>query len=104
MRNTSYQSLAENCDPIVDREVAPGDLLIAYNERGSAGVAYVVMNMMVNDAREKLYVVATGCSEACDFHIPLFNDNRNYPWITVERIKALGSDMAYSGFFRLKIK
>jgi len=94
----------KNCDSIKDNEIAPGDLFIAHDEKGRTGSVYVVINMLVNDEGKKLYIVATGCSEACDFHIPLFNNNRNYPWITVERIRSLGSGMARSGFFRFRIK
>jgi len=104
MRNTSYRSLAENCDSVAEGEVAPGDLFIAHDEKGRTGCVYVVVHMLVNDASERLYAVATGCSEACDFHIPLFNNNRNYPWVNLERIKALGSDQPYSGFFRFRIQ
>ncbi len=104
MKNTTYGSLAENCDSIRDSEVAPGDLFITCDEKGRTGAVYVVLNMVVNDTGHRLYVVATGCSDACDFHIPLFNHDRNYPWITLERIKKLGSDMTRSGFFRFKVK
>lgn len=104
MRNTSYLSLAENCDSINDNEIAPGDLFIAHDEKGRTGSVYVVINMLVNDEGKKLYIVATGCSEACDFHVPLFNNNRNYPWITVEGIRSLDSGMARSSFFRFRIK
>jgi len=104
MRNTSYPSLAENCDSITENEVAPSDLFIAHDEKGKSGSVYVILNMLVNEAGKKLFMVATGCPEACDFHIPLFNNNRDYPWITSKHIKALGADMPHSGFFRFRVK
>jgi hypothetical protein len=60
--------------------------------------------MLVNEDGEKLFAVATGCPEACDFHVPLLNNNRDYPWITSKRIKALGADMPHSGYFRFRVK
>ncbi len=104
MRSTSYPSLAENCDSITENEVAPGDLFIAHDEKGKTGSVYVILNMLVNNTGEKLFAVATGCPEACDFHIPLFNNNRDYPWITSKRIKALGKDIPHSGYFRFRVK
>lgn len=104
MQNTSYLSLAENCDSIKEGEIAPGDLFIVHDEKGRTGFVYVILNMLINDAGGKLYVVATGCPEACDFHIPLVNEDRNYPWITIERTKSLGSNLPHAGFFRFKIK
>jgi hypothetical protein len=104
MKNTTYKSLAANCDSIAESLAAPGDLFIAHDEAARTGCVYVIMNMLVNDAKEKLYVVATGCSEACDFHIPLFNENRNNPWITIEQIRSLGADLPYAGFFRFKVR
>ncbi len=104
MRSTSYPSLAENCDSITENEVAPGDLFIAHDEKGKSGSVYVILNMLVNEAGEKLFAVATGCPKACDFHIPLFNNNRDDPWITSKHIKALSADMPHSGFFRFRVK
>ncbi|MFQ6008540.1 MAG: DUF4846 domain-containing protein [Candidatus Zixiibacteriota bacterium] len=104
MKNTTYKSLAANCDSIPESLAAPGDLFVAHNEDATTGCAYVIMNMLVNDANEKLYVVATGCPEACDFHIPLFNENRHNPWITIEHIRILAADLPYAGFFRFKVQ
>jgi len=104
MRNTNYASLSANCDSISIDDVAPGDLLIGHDERGRKGVVYVILNRLVNDNGDKLYVVATGCPEACDFHIPLFNDDRNNPWITIEEVQALASEYPYRGFFRWRLK
>ncbi len=104
MRNTSYLSLVENCDSITENEIAPGDLFIAHDDKGNTGLVYVIINMLVNKDDKKLFAVATGCPEACDFHIPLLSDNRNYPWIPSKRIRALGHDMPHSGFFRLRVR
>ncbi len=103
MRNTSYKSLAENCDSIPEAKIAPGDLFLAFNEKGTKGVVYVILNVLEDDSGNKLYVAATGCPEACDFHIPLFNLDRDFPWIPLERIKQLGKDFPFSGFYRFRI-
>jgi hypothetical protein len=102
--NTTYQSLAYNSDTVKAGDLRPGDLLVAHGEDGKNGVVYVVMHMLVDEKKQKLYAVATGCKEACDFHIPLFNNDRNNPWLTSEQIAALGKDFPRSGFLRLKIR
>jgi hypothetical protein len=102
LKNTSYRSLAANCDSIAPDQVAPGDLFIAYDKTGRKGRAYMILNMVNNNKGEKLYAVATGCPEACDFHIPLLNEDRDYPWVTLDRIKSLGDGFPYAGFFRFK--
>ena len=101
MLHTSYASLQQNCDSVAETEVGPGDLYIARDERGRKGKVYVILAMLVNDDGERLFTVATGCSEACDFHIPLFNSNRRNPWITIDRIQELGEDWPHRGFYRL---
>lgn len=101
MKNTTCRSLAANCDSIPDSALAPGDLFIAHDEQGRIGCAYVALRMLVNSAGEKLYAIATGCREACDFHIPLFNNDRSNPWVTAARIRSLGAEYPHAGFFRL---
>ena len=102
--NTTYRSLVDNCEKILGEGAAPGDLFIAMDEKGREGVVYVILNILVNDNNEKLYVVGTGCPEACDFHIPLFNDDVDYPWINLEQIKALTGEYPVVGFYRLKYR
>ena len=101
--NTTYKSLTYNGYPVDDDKVMPGDIFVAYNERGNKGVAYVVLHMLTNDKNEKLYCVGTGCEKACNFHIPLFNNDRHNPWLTADQIGVLGIDYPHSGFFRLRI-
>jgi hypothetical protein len=104
MRNTNYQSLTYNCDPVDIDDVLPGDIFVARNENGRKGKVYVVIHMLVNGQKDKLYAVATGCEKACDFYIPLFNNDRNNPWLTVSQISELKTNYPISGFFRLQIR
>ncbi len=104
MRMTTYRNLARNCDSIAEGEVAPGDLFIAHDTSGRSGVVYIVLHMIVNGEEGRLYAVATGCPEACDFHIPKINVDRHNPWATAEQITSLGSDYARAGFFRFKVR
>jgi len=101
-QNTSYKSLAANCVTVAEDEVAPGDMLITHDERGLKGKVYVVVGLVINRRKQRLYVVATGCDFGCDFHIPLIGEDRSRPWLTTEGIRALASDWPYSGFYRLK--
>lgn len=100
--NTTYNSLRENCLPVDDAEVVPGDLFIASNHRGSEGKVYVVLCMLENRRKEKLYAVGTGCDNACDFHIPLVGESRSDPWLITDRIRGLTPEFPDGGFFRLK--
>ncbi|MBU1651091.1 hypothetical protein KKA00_02630 [bacterium] len=101
--NTDYQSLAAGGDSISMERLAPGDLFIARDEKGRRGQVWVVLCMLINDDGDRLYAVGTACPETCAFHIPLFNDNRKYPWLTAESISKLGGDFPQSGFFRPRI-
>ena len=103
LENTSYQSLGFNCDSIDAPDLMPGDLFVAHDSTGRKGVAFVVMHMLKNDKKEKLFAVATGCPEACDFHIPLFNNDKNNPWLTAAQIFKLNGDYPNRGFLRLRI-
>ncbi len=100
MQNQDYASLAANCDSITLEEAAPGDLLIGHDERGRTGSVFMVMNVLVNGDGEKLYTVARGCPEACDFHIPLLTLKRDFPWVTADQLKALVDDLPTWGGFR----
>lgn len=100
--NINYTALKANCEPIKETEIAPGDLYIAQSEDTRLGKVYIILTILVNEKKDRLYVLATGCPEACDFHIPLFNDDENYPWITLEQIKDLAGEYSSSGFYRLK--
>ncbi len=98
----SYANLAANCDSVAATDLAPGDLFIAHDESGRDGVTYVVMHLLVNENGSRLYAVATGCSSACDFHIPLLTEDRKRPWITADQIRSLANELPLSGFFRLR--
>jgi hypothetical protein len=104
MYNTSYRSITQNCDSIPEAEVAPGDIYAGYDETGKKGFTYVIMNVFLNSAGEKLYAVATGCPLACDFHMPLVNNDRNNPWLTLAGVRALAPGTANTGFFRFRIR
>lgn len=103
MDNTTYSSLAYNCDSVNAADIMPGDIFVAHDEKGRKGITYVIMHMITNDKGQKLYAVATGCEEACDFHIPIFNNDRDNPWINAKEISSLGLGFAHSGFLRFKI-
>ncbi|NOY88146.1 MAG: DUF4846 domain-containing protein [FCB group bacterium] len=102
-QNTDYRSLTYNCDKVSENNLNPGDMLIAYDSTNRKGLVYIILNTLINKKKEKLYVVATGCPQACDFHIPLINKDRDYPWLTIEQVKNLVSGMPVSGFFRFKV-
>ncbi|MFZ5981691.1 MAG: DUF4846 domain-containing protein [Candidatus Zixiibacteriota bacterium] len=101
--NMNYQALAENCDTLEEKEVSPGDIWITRDEKGRQGKVYVILNVLENNEGDKLYAVGTGCPEACDFYIPLFNGDEDNPWITLEEIKGLGTEYPLKGFYRLKM-
>ncbi len=104
MENSNYQSLASNCDSISGKELLPGDLVIGHNSNGMKGVVYMVMNVIENNNGDRMYCLATGCAEACDFHIPKFNESRENPWIDLRRIEELVTDFPKKGFFRKVIE
>ena len=56
-----------------------------------------------NKEKERLFLVGTGCPEVSDFHIPLFNENEDNPWITLETVKSLAEEYPVRGFYRLKM-
>lgn len=102
MENTTYQSLFYNSDTVNAVDLMPGDLFVAHDENGKKGVAYIILHMLINNKNDKLFAVATGCPKACDFYIPLYNNDRDDPWLTAEQIKALGNDYPHGEFLRLK--
>lgn len=103
-RNTTYSSLAANCDSITAEELMPGDLIIGHNERGIRGQAWIVLNVIENEQGDRLYVVGTGCPDQCAFYIPKFNSDRHNPWIDLEQVRGLISDYSFFGFFRLQME
>lgn len=104
MKNTTFASLEADCDSVSVDQVGPGDLYIAYDEKGTSGVTYVILNKLVSEDEPPLFAIATGCARSCDFHIPKVNARRENPWLTAERIVELAGQWPHSGFFRLLIK
>ena len=104
MEYVRYSGLVRNSDSIAAQDVLPGDLFVAHNKNGTRGCAYVVMQVIESNTGERLYAVATGCPQACDFHIPLLTKDRDRPWVTTEQIEQLGAEYPYSGFFRMRIR
>ncbi|MCB2230849.1 hypothetical protein KQH82_09065 [bacterium] len=103
-RWTDYQTLADNCVELDDDEPPmPGDLFIARDSSRQSGVVYVVLTAIVNGDGDYLYTVGTGCPDKCDFHIPLFGDSRERPWVGRERIEQLGAGRPFSGFYRPRV-
>lgn len=102
MQNTDYVNLMLNCDSVADDALIPGDVLIAHNKHDNTGRVFIVLNLIVNSNGDKLYAVGTGCPDACDFHVPVVNDDRNDPWMTVQQIRNLAEGMPETGFYRLK--
>ena len=102
--NSNYKSLAENCDSLAAPDLAPGDLYIGHDESGKTGFVYVLMNMFINDQGMKIYTFATGCPYACDFYMPLVNEDRNNPWLTLEQIKSMAPVAEHTGFYRMRVE
>lgn len=103
--NTTYAGLIRNADPVKIEDIQPGDMFIAHDSDGRKGVVYLVINMIYNQQHERQFAVATGCLNACDFHIPLLTANRNTPWVPVSAIQALApTGSTVSGFYRFKLK
>jgi hypothetical protein len=100
--NTTYLSLEQNCKPVPDSVLLPGDLFISRDTMGLEGVVYTVLVAVANKAGEHRYIVGTGCKSGCDFYIPLFSGGKNYPWVTLEEIRALAK-YPVSGFFRFSL-
>ena len=100
-QRSSYATLVANCRPVVDTNLRPGDMYIAHNQDGIDGKVYIVMCVIQNKDGDRKYIVATGGSDPCDFYIPLFNDRKDYPWISLDRLKALIPDEhPVKGFYR----
>jgi len=98
---STYASLVANCKPVAETDLKPGDMYIAHSDDGLNGKVYIVVCVIQNKAGDRKYIVATGGSEACDFYIPLFNDRKDYPWISLDQVKALIPDeYSVKGFYR----
>lgn len=103
--NTTYAGLIRNCEKVAPADVRPGDMFIAHDQNGRTGVVYLMLNMIENKSGEKRYAAATGCKNACDFHIALLNNDRNAPWVPIKTIEAQAPEGSIvSGFYRFKLK
>jgi hypothetical protein len=99
--NMNYKFLIANCDSLDAKRVGPGDLFLAADSIGKDGAAYVIMFVIENKKKERLFAVGTGGKVASDFHIPLVHNDRHRPWMTLDDIKALTPpNSAQSGFYR----
>ena len=103
LQYSDYATLKKNCDTISASDLQPGDLLISTTENQIKGKVYLIINMISNKSGDKLYAIATGCEDACDFHIPLVNDNRDYPWLTLDDLQKLGNINPEQNFYRFKV-
>ncbi len=103
MDNNNYRSLAANCVPVTVDDLAPGDMYVAHDSLGRNGCALMIMNRIEDQQGKRLYAIGNGCLEACDFHIPLVNDDRDNPWLRAEEIRDWGEQSLSSGFYRFRI-
>ena len=102
--NTTYRSLTLNADSIPLEAIMPGDVIVAQNESGTSGTAHVVLVRLNRPNGESFFLIATGCEFACDFHVPLFNaGRREFPWLTLEQLTALGAEYPRRGAYRLRV-
>ncbi len=104
MHSTNFKSLTYNGDWVAFSDLMPGDIFVAHDESGNRGIVFVVMHMLVGSKKDNLYAVATGCDKPCDFHIPLFNGDRDNPWLTAKEIDDLGGEYSNKGFYRFRIR
>jgi hypothetical protein len=64
---------------------------------------FVILLVTTNDHGDSRYIVGTGCSQPCDFYVPLFHDDRANPWLTLEEVKGLITGYPVIGFHRLRV-
>lgn len=102
LNSLNFKSLITASEPVQTKELMPGDFFLATNSKFKDGVMYFVMHYIVGEDGKKKYVVATGCPKACDFHIPLFNNDKNNPFITIDQIENLAGKFPNYGFYRFK--
>jgi hypothetical protein len=98
----NYESLTGMCKDVSEKKLSPGDMLISYDDNSKNGDVYIIMKIVKNNNGDRLFIIANGCENACDFYIPLFNNDRNYPWITLDDIKDQTEYKKNMGFYRLK--
>jgi len=103
-RQSTYQTLAGNCDSMAVDKLLPGDMYITWTGEGYKGKVVYLLTMVVDSLGHKLFTVGLGCPEECEFYIPLLNGDRNYPWISADQIPILYPSQGSSGFYRPRIK
>ena len=102
--NTDYRSLLRNCEPVADSALLPGDIYVNCDSNGVKGRVAITLVTIQNANGNRLYIFGTGCPDECDFHIPLFNNRRDYPWTTADEVaKLMGPPKGISGFYRIKL-
>ena len=103
MQNSSYTGLLKNCNPVESSQVQAGDMFIASDDTGNIGAVYVILRLIFDQNDSTLFLVGTGCEEACDFHIPLLTAKRDEPWVSQVTLEAINAEFTKSGFYRFKI-
>lgn len=103
-QQSTYKSLAANCQPVAGDSLLPGDMYITFNEEGAKGQVIILLTMIVDSSGRKLFTIGAGCERECDFYIPLMNGDKNYPWISADQIAALYPPSDHAGYFRPRIK
>ena len=103
-QQSSYKSLAGNCQPVSQDSLLPGDLYITFNEEGVKGRVIFLLTMIVDSDGHKLFTIGAGCEKECDFYIPLLNDDKSYPWISVDQIATVSPPVDHAGYFRPRVK
>ena len=103
-QQSNYKTVAAQCDTVSESELLPGDLYITFDGDGYKGKIVFVISMIVDKAGTKLYTVGEGCEVDCDFHIPLMNNDKNYPWISADQIATKVPAREHAGYFRPRIK
>ncbi|KAA3637630.1 MAG: hypothetical protein DWP97_00515 [Calditrichaeota bacterium] len=103
LQNSSYGGLMKNCNQVESSQVQAGDMFIASDDTGNKGAVYVILRLISNQNDSTLFLVGTGCEEACDFHIPLLTAKRDEPWVSQVTLEAINSEFKKSGFYRFKI-
>lgn len=102
LNSMNFNSLIQSSIQIETKNLKPGDFFLATDSKFKDGVMYFVMHYIIGDDGQKKYVVATGCPKACDFHIPLFHNDKNNPFVTIDEIENLAQNYPNYGFYRFK--
>ncbi len=100
----SYKRLAENCQPVAQKDLLPGDMYITFDEAGFKGKIVFIIAAIADKKGNKLFAIGEGCESECDFHIPLLNNDKNFPWITADQIAARVPPREHAGYFRPRIQ